>query len=76
MYDASARCQSPPNMRCRVRRYFAAALVAFSGSARSSTYQSCFSPFSSPVGRMNCQNPLADTRETADALKALSISGT
>ena len=54
----------------------AAARVAFSGSARSSMYQSCFRPFSSAVPRMNCHIPLAFARDSASGLKALSTSGT
>ena len=57
LYDASARCQSPSKMRLSVFRYFAAAFVAFSGSDRSSMYQSCLRPFSSAVARTNCQTP-------------------
>ena len=51
LYDASARCQSPPKILLSVRRYFAAASVAFSGSDRSSMYQSRRRPFSRPVPR-------------------------
>ena len=46
LYEASARCQSPSNIFESVRRYFAAATVAFSGSERSSMYQSRRRPFS------------------------------
>ena len=46
-------------MRLSVFRYFAAAFVAFSGSDRSSMYQSCLRPFSSAVACTNCQTPLA-----------------
>ena len=75
LYDARARCQSS-NMPYSVFRYLAAARVAFSGSERSSMYQSCLRPFSSAVPRMNCQMPLALAFERAFGLNALSISGT
>ena len=76
LYEARARCQSPSNMSFRVRKYFAAARVAFSGSARSSMYQSWVRPFSSAVPPMNCQIPRAFARESAVGLNALSTSGT
>ena len=76
LYDASARCQSPSNIPASVVRYFAAASVAFSGSERSSMYQSCLNPFSMPVPRMNCQTPFACARDSAFGLNALSTSGT
>ena len=76
LYDASARCQSPLNMLASVFRYRAAATVAFSGSERSSMYQSRRSPFSAAVPSMDCQTPLAFTRYSAFGLKALSTSGT
>ena len=75
LYDASARCQSS-KMPFSVFKYLAAARVAFSGSERSSMYQSWRSPFSTPVPGMNCQTPLAFARESAVGLKALSTSGT
>ena len=65
-----------PNIEYSVLRYLAAARVAFSGSARSSIYQSCCRPFSSAVPRMNCHMPLALARDSAFGLKALSMSGT
>ena len=55
---------------------FAAAIVAFCGSARSSMYQSAARPFSIAVPRMNCQTPRAFARERALGLNALSMSGT
>ena len=76
LYDASARCQSPSKMRLSVFRYFAAAFVAFSGSDRSSMYQSCLRPFSSAVACTNCQTPRALFTDSALVLNALSISGT
>src|SRR6266849_6315625 len=63
LYDASTRCQSPSNMLASVERYLAAAAVAFSGSDRSSMYQSWRSPFSTPVSRMNCHTPFAVERQ-------------
>ena len=76
LYDASARCQSPSNIRLRRFRYFTAASVDFSGSDRSSMYQSYFSPCSTAVPRISCQNPFALARDSASALKALSTMGT
>ncbi|PYR02731.1 MAG: hypothetical protein DMF97_03845 [Acidobacteria bacterium] len=76
LYDASARCQSPLNSFERVFRYFAAATVAFSGSDRSSMYQSRRKPFSAAVPAMNCHTPFALTRDSALGLNALSTSGT
>ena len=70
-----ARCQSP-NMPWSALRYFAAATVAFCGSARSSMYQSAASPFSMAVPRMNCHTPRAFARDSAVGLNALSMSGT
>ena len=76
LYDASARCQSPSNILFSASRYFAAASVAFSGSERSSMYQSWRSPFSTAVPCMNCHTPLALVRDRAFGLNALSMSGT
>src|SRR5712692_3333104 len=76
LYDASTRCQSPSNMLASVERYLAAAAVAFSGSDRSSMYQSWRRPFSTPLSRMNCHTPFAFERDSALGLKALSMSGT
>ena len=67
--------QSPLNILCSVFRYLAAATVAFSGSERSSIYQSCFRPFSTAVAFMNCHGPLALAFESALVLKPLSMIG-
>ena len=61
--------ENPDRACCR---YFAAATVAFSGSDRSSMYQSRRSPFSSAVPLMNCQTPLAfDARQGVGLERAL-----
>ncbi len=75
LYAASTRFQSPLNSLCSVFRYFAAAMVDFSGSDRSSTYQSWRSPFSLPVGFMNCHGPFALAFDTALVLNPLSMIG-
>src|SRR6266511_4973250 len=75
LYAASTMLQSPSNIPLSVFRYFAAAIVAFSGSERSSMNQSVLSPCSFAVGFMNCHGPLAFAFDSAFVLKELSMIG-
>ena len=75
LYAARTRSQSPSNILLSALRYFAAASVAFSGSDRSSTNQSVFSPCSLAVAFMNCHGPLALFFERALVLNELSMMG-
>src|SRR5215218_9321827 len=75
LYAASTRFQSPSNMLLSDFRYFAAAIVAFSGSERSSMNQSVFSPCSCAVGLMNCHGPFALAFDRALVLNELSMIG-
>src|SRR6476620_1881707 len=75
LYAASTRFQSPSNILLSVFRYFAAAIVAFSGSDRSSMNQSVFRPCSLAVGFMNCHGPFALAFDSALVLNELSMIG-
>src|SRR3954463_7755923 len=75
LYAARTRFQSPSNIRLSVLRYFAAAIVAFSGSDRSSMNQSVLRPCSLAVGFMNCQGPFALAFDSAFVLNELSMIG-